>query len=590
MNDEATLEARIRKNNPYGIFFVGSIRKLNTKCERRLRKMSGIIRSKPDWIKNISDPNTRTNWVTEARSQGLTDIETGYVLEELAYYATLHIPDSSVILSAVEQVWLSDTLVEGNTLEQLKRWSMRLESESKGWCLESNCVVRNIVDPSMYPLSYRSSSFVGTRIESPEAALKMQSFGQFPGNIDDWDREIKSAFPWSPISKRYPFSVASNTRTASQEFCWLPSEFLISADGQVEIKSYINNLNPLKYALLYPVIAEVFSKCVPLLENVVTDVVYPRKSRVMPNCSNWLVADEPEPRDYRAPDYDERFDAWQARHQFIEPQPEPFELPERPQIPFSLRGRQLQAVVRMTNIDLTPETPVYNDDRWRLEAISQERIVAIGVCCYDVDNITDMHLEFRELVDDDIEHEQCDERGLDLAYGIFDNVRNGRNRRRAHADNNGSDNKEDEDEEMHFNSDSIDISQEIGQVKLQNGRCIVFPNTYQRRLSQLHLVNKNIPGHCKMLILYFVIPTDPIVSTEIVLPQQQDWWTKDVFQVEPLVKIPTLVLDNIIEHVDFPMSLSAAKEIRAEFEKERRENSDSSGLVFFTPTFYYKST
>ncbi|KAI7827737.1 hypothetical protein BX661DRAFT_143294 [Kickxella alabastrina] len=447
--------------------------------------MSGIIRSKPDWIKNISDPNTRTNWVTEARSQGLTDIETGYVLEELAYYATLHIPDSSVILSAVEQVWLSDTLVEGNTLEQLKRWSMRLESESKGWCLESNCVVRNIVDPSMYPLSYRSSSFVGTRID-----------------------------------KRYPFSVASNTRTASQEFCWLPSEFLISADGQVEIKSYINNLNPLKYALLYPVIAEVFSKCVPLLENVVTDVVYPRKSRVMPNCSNWLVADEPEPRDYRAPDYDERFDAWQARHQFIEPQPEPFELPERPQIPFSLRGRQLQAVVRMTNIDLTPETPVYNDDRWRLEAISQERIVAIGVCCYDVDNITDMHLEFRELVDDDIEHEQCDERGLDLAYGIFDN-------------------------EMHFNSDSIDISQEIGQVKLQNGRCIVFPNTYQRRLSQLHLVNKNIPGHCKMLILYFVIPTDPIVSTEIVLPQQQDWWTKDVFQVEPLVKIPTLVLDTL---------------------------------------------
>ncbi|KAJ1893481.1 hypothetical protein LPJ66_005728 [Kickxella alabastrina] len=547
MNNEVTLEARVRKNNPYGIFFVGSIRKLDTKCERRLRKMGGIIRSKPDWITNIFDPNTHSNWVTEARSQGLTDIETGYVLEELAYYATLHIPDSS-----------------------------------------SNCVVRNIVDPLMYPLSYKSSSFVGTRIESPEAALKMQSFGRFPGDIDEWDREMKSAFPWSPISKRYPFSVAPNTRTALQEFCWLPSEFLISADGQVEIKSYTNNLNPVKYASLYPVIAEVFSKCVPLLENVVTDVVYPRKSRVMPNCSNWLVTDEPEPRDYCAPDYDERFDAWQARHRFIEPQPEPFEVPERPQTPFSLRGRQLQAVVRMTNIDLTPETPMYNDDRWCLEAISKERIVAIGVCCYDVDNITDMHLEFRELVDDDIEHEQCDERGLDLAYGIFDNVRNGRNGRRAHAGDNVSDNEE--DEEMHFNTDSIDISQEIGQVKLQNGRCIVFPNTYQRRFSKLQLVNRNIPGHCKMLIFYFVIPTDPIVLTEIVPPQQQDWWVKDVFQVEPLVKMPTLVLDNIIEHVDCPMSLSAAKEIRAKLEKERRENSDNSGLVFFTPTFYYNST
>ncbi|KAJ2746697.1 hypothetical protein GGI20_001118 [Coemansia sp. BCRC 34301] len=48
-------------------------------------------------------------------------------------------------------------------------------------------------------------------------------------------------------------------------------------DGAVTIESYINNLHPITYAAFYPIIANVFSKFIPLLEQVLTDLVHSRR-------------------------------------------------------------------------------------------------------------------------------------------------------------------------------------------------------------------------------------------------------------------------------------------------------------------------
>ncbi|KAJ1878802.1 hypothetical protein LPJ57_003203 [Coemansia sp. RSA 486] len=569
-SSQPSLDAHAAKHSPLGGFFQIDIKKLNTKCERRLRSMSGVLRSKSDWIQKLDNPDIRGRWEAEAQAQGLTAAETAYVFEELRYYATLHTPDSSVKLGAVEQVWISDSLIDKDVEEELLRYSKVLEDvPEKDWHPGSNNQVLNLIHPSMYPLVYAQSSFVTTPIADPQAALRIESFGVFPGNIEDWDREIRKAYPREPVgdtaAMRAPYSVAPNVRTASQQFCWLPTEFYVDDNGEATVRSYINNLHPVKHAEFYPTIAAIFGKFVPLLENVVTDLIYPRKPRVIPDCSNWLVEQFPEPTNYRDPDYDEKYREWEDSQLFIEPVPEPFETPERPPVAFSLKGRRLQAIVKMANIVLTPENPVYAGGSWHVEALSNERIIATGIYYYDVENITESSLAFREMVDEEIDYEQSDQRGLDLAYGIF-------------TENNTEGERDDS---------RIPISQEIGGVTSEKGRCIVFPNTYQHRVSGFELADKTKPGHRKILAFFFIDPINPIVSTEIVPPQQQDWWRESVEQVQRIHDLPLIVRDGVFNCVDFPIPLEDAKKTRLELMQERTANSNSTGEAFYTPEFNF---
>ncbi|KAJ1860159.1 hypothetical protein LPJ73_001501 [Coemansia sp. RSA 2703] len=570
-NNENTLEAIYKERGYSDPFFLSAVRKLDTKCERRLRHMSGVLRTKQNWMEKLNDSDIRGRWEAEAKEQGLTDAEIAYVFDELAYYATLHTPGSGIMMSAVEQVWISDSLISEETATELLRYASILENVPDNeidWHPKSNNQVRNLIHPSLYPLVYAKSSFVDTPIESSEAALNLTTYGTFPGNIENWDTQVKKAYPMTPEGAKYniyPYSVSPNYRANDQKFCWLPSEFLVAEDGAVTIKSYINNLHPVKHAELYPTIGTIFGKFVPLLENVITDILYTREQRVIPDYENWLVADGPEPEDYDAEDFDERYEEWEENKRFVEPQPDTFKTPARPTTPFSLRGRRLQAIVKMANIELTPENPKYNGGSWHVEALANERIIATGIYYYDVENITESNLAFREMVDEDIDYEQSDQRGLDLAYGIF-------------SENNTEGERDDFE---------IPISQEIGHVVSQKGRCIVFPNTYQHQVSEFKLADPTKPGYRKILAFFFIDPVNPIVSTEIVPPQQQSWWSEKVLDVPRIGKLPLVVTDNLLKHVDFPISLEDAKEIRLELMAERTAKNSSHGSTFFTPSFNF---
>ncbi|KAJ1664210.1 hypothetical protein EV178_004340, partial [Coemansia sp. RSA 1646] len=56
-------------------------------------------------------------------------------------------------------------------------------------------------------------------------------------------------------------------------------KFWVNDDGSSEVKSYINNLHPVRHKEFYPTVAKVFSKFVPLLEQVVTDLIHLRSLR-----------------------------------------------------------------------------------------------------------------------------------------------------------------------------------------------------------------------------------------------------------------------------------------------------------------------
>lgn len=65
------------------------------------------------------------------------------------------------------------------------------------------------------------------------------------------------------------------------------------------------------------------------------------------------------------PHHDE-MEEWKDTRVFVDPQPGVFKMLGRPMVPYSLKNCHLQAIVRMSNIQLTPKKPEYKDDSWHL--------------------------------------------------------------------------------------------------------------------------------------------------------------------------------------------------------------------------------
>ncbi|KAJ2749942.1 hypothetical protein GGI19_005384 [Coemansia pectinata] len=576
-----SVDERIRNTSSRGAIYASANCQLNTLSERRIRQMSGAIRAKPDWVSKSQSAEICERWKAEAKAQNLTDLEVDYVFAELGYYASLHKADTNIILGAVDGVWCSDSLVDDETTKALKDYAAILENvpaRDKDWHPNSNDQVLNLIHPSLFPLIYKRSSVLSEPIASPLAALELKSFGSFPGTPLNWSRALNPSpnkdesdedhtkrLVRVPMRSELPGGAQPNFYVplpsvpyASDKFCWLPSEFRVDSDGATTIESYINNLHPRKHAALYPIIGSIFSKFVPMLEQVVTDYVHQRGQRVVPDPYNWFRSEQAEPEDYDAEDFDERYEQWEESKIFIHPQPEPFVTPDRPTTPYCLRGRRLQAIVKMSNIELTPEKPDYDGGNWHVEAMANERIIATGIYYYDVENIAESNLKFREAVDEDISYEQNDRRGMNSAYGIYE--------------------EKDDDE--------VPLAQNIGHIEIKNGRCLVFPNIYQHQVSSFKLADPTKPGHRKILAFFFIDPSTRIPSTEIVPPQQQSWWTENVLSTSPLGELPLLVTEGILNQVDFPISLDEAKSIRLELMAERSVSNDDVTENHFNPPFY----
>ncbi|KAJ2694199.1 hypothetical protein H4218_005727 [Coemansia sp. IMI 209128] len=522
--------------------------------------MSSTIRARPDWIEVIKDADTRAGWATEAKAKGVTDLELSYALDELEFYASLHSPDSNIRLSAADGVWLSDKLIDAETTKELRDYAAILESipdSQKDWHPESRSRTLNLIDPSLYPLVYDCSWLHRQPIASPQAALNLDTLGEQPGSVYTWCGDLSGKGDGQP---KYHIALADHRKASysSTKFSWLPSEFRVDDSGAVTIESYINNLHPVRHAALYSTIASVFSKLLPLLGQVLTDLVHPRKTGVELDLDRCFEYDGPKPDVGRNPytTFCMELKRWMDRAKYLVPTPEPFVIPERPVKPYDLCGRRLQAVVQMSSIELLSKKPTYGGKGWSVAGLDNECIIATGIFFFDVVNIAPCSLRFREPFNAYREARTRNSfRAIKNAYG----VRGGYSERLARA------------------------SQELGSVDIKDRLCVVFPNTYQYKLPRITRQIGSKPGHCKMLTFYFVDPSTRIPSTELVPPQQRDWWMEQVLTSEPLCKLPLLVVEGIMSKIDSPISLKCAKQTRLEMEAEVKKMTAKASLKFFEP-------
>ncbi|KAJ2821899.1 hypothetical protein GGI24_004086, partial [Coemansia furcata] len=184
------------------------------------------------------------------------------------------------------------------------------------------------------------------------------------------------------------------------------------------------------------------------------------------------------------------------------------------------------------------------------------RIIATGIYFYDVVNISQCSLKFRETFNaNHTASNDNDCHSIQIAYDIDGDLSEKRTR----------------------------ISQELGNVDIKDGFCVVFPNTYQYKMPRITQEIASKPGHCKMLMFYFVDPATRIPSTEVVPPQQRDWWMEDVLSHEPFRSFPLLVVDSIMNKIDYPISLKDAKQIRLEMEAEVKRKTANVSTKFFEP-------
>ncbi|RLN87130.1 hypothetical protein BBJ28_00025705 [Nothophytophthora sp. Chile5] len=314
-------------------------------------------------------------------------------------------------------------------------------------------------------------------------------------------------------------------RDCNTAYQWIPTDFLVQeAEGGgssgVRILSYINNLHPEHHEPLYDSIGKIFGHFVPLFERMLS-----------------FRADVPPRPAFRVDMYE--FEPGHAlpRRPAI---PDAEKLPKQP-LTVSLKGKTLQAIVKIAEIVLTPENPQYAGGAWHIEGTDAEKIVGTGIYYFACENIKDSRLSFRAEVEQP-PYQQNDNDGVAAIFGLFN-------------------------EKL--------LVQVLGAVQTTEGRCVAFPNSHQHQVQPFELEDPSKPGVRKILAFFLVDPENPVPSTSVIPPQQQEWLEMTQQPLMKKLKLVETVEDTVRSMLRSGMSMEEAKEHRLQLMAERAAPDDN---------------
>ncbi|KAF4958390.1 hypothetical protein FGADI_2556 [Fusarium gaditjirri] len=293
-----------------------------------------------------------------------------------------------------------------------------------------------------------------------------------------------------PGGFRY-FTEDYDKRALSLRYQWLPCDVDL-AGGRPRIKSYANNLHPVRYKAIYSVIEELIAKSLPAWDIVCRSARKEFRSKRFGTVHdvNWTCS-VPEicakvhgcHRNNRpladGEDYNTGSETssvfeegeWLNREWWSETHmincPEPLEDAKYPLYAshvksegFFNKASQIQVIFKMANLHLTTEKPTYDGGSWHVEGQLNEHICATALFYYDSDNITESRLSLRTQADRDDLRDR-----LSYSQGDYDGI-----------------------EAIFAIEAKGDKMQDLGSVMTQEGRALFFPNIYQHRVEPFELV------------------------------------------------------------------------------------------------------
>ncbi|KAK0537801.1 hypothetical protein OC842_001492 [Tilletia horrida] len=523
------------------------------------------------------------NWRTDALSaEGIarlreeatkkhrfSDSMAQYFEDELKYEAgRWHDEARGIESTGVPAVVRSDKAVPEDVLDKLRALSNELENTpKKDWHPESDNTILDVVHPAMYCL-----------VDDQTRVLKEDEEVHFPEDNRDlgrWFSQVAEIYPAKKEQQRDP-----HTTTASQPLNhthqWLPADFSVDEDGNVKTLSYVNNLHtdPSKPSgQLYDVVERALEGLLPMFEASLAEFQLPgfRKEFRKGNAeSHWLLeswkppapaelsvedlASSAEDRQYLRTDGTAQWDKsanrieaarkeyWTENREWVRVPVEKFE----PQTiePISLKGRQLQLIVKLATIHLNAEKPEFEGGAWHVEGTFREKICASGNIYFDEENIQDSKIGFRNAIDTakakaDLPYEQHDFDAIMEFYG--------------------------------FGTDT-ETSQELGTLSTKRGRSLVHSNGLQHQVPSFKLADATKSGHRKVLAFFLVDPLEKVISTARVPPQQYSWmqqyYTSVFLSMPP--RVPNEVRRMILEYTA-PAAIVPRKTERTEAESQRKK-------------------
>lgn len=516
--------------------------------EKEIEILSYEIRKKPQWWNKYKNPEIVEQWRQEfpgpdyvKRYEDLFRTDNvrisnhsrifNYAIAELEYYEKeRNNTGETYQMGPIDYIFYGDNTVSHDLKTRFKQAAVSLEESTSN---EGDCddQIFDLIDPNLYYFQYGVTPIIPkTESVGVSDQYRGEAERMVAHNFHDYEHTIKS----------------HSALQVSRKGQWLPSVFDVSKDGQVTIKSYINNLNPEWHNDLYQPIADIFSCAIPAINGALSKYASGQRFRLERKrilYAEKLFAAEMAKLSFNA------FVAYSQSPSFRRPLIEWKGLPNDSK-KFDICGRQLNVITKMTNIVLTPDKPEFNGGLWHLAGNFNEDIVCTVIYFHDTENIESSNLKFRVALANPMEHSHVSLKEL-------------------------------------FGWDySSSMMHETGSVQAIEDRIIVFPNMVQHCMAPFQLTDKSRPGGCKMLVFYIVDPFNhKVVTTNQVPPQQAEWWRAAIQRTPSMLskQLPTEILDLTLQNIEWPMQLKKAKQVRDEFRDEYNRNYIEASTTYFGP-------
>ncbi|KAK6091346.1 hypothetical protein MT418_8559 [Batrachochytrium dendrobatidis] len=351
--------------------------KARTLVEMQYIQYLQSILCKPMWWIDITNQHIVEQWRADSLDRNISPSTFNLALEQLGVFVKQLVCSGSdgfgtIVPGPVELTYILDNGIPDNVYTRLMANVSDIEHESNH---NTGQMVHNLIDASMYSVVY------GQTMIAP-LSIRLKYTTMVPCDILLSTQLVSD----TPIIDGSPEFI-------SRKFQCLPSEFRVEQDGSVTINSYINNLNPIWHRDMYKCIAKIFKCFVPMFESLFRTIHPMFKYIDIHNGTNGYESSNQSDRGGM------ESDTQVTRPVYVPTLPEHFQSKYESAKPVSLRGRNLQVIVKLTNIQLTPSKPKYDEGNWHNECPINESIVAVGLYYYDVENITTPKLDFREAAD-----------------------------------------------------------------------------------------------------------------------------------------------------------------------------------------------
>ncbi|KAJ5092800.1 Protein of unknown function DUF4246 [Penicillium angulare] len=501
-----------------------------TLTEITMMRAINFITEQAEWHSKIFDDESIAAWREELLqiNMAMSPMMMAWVINELQQKVVLYKDSEKGLVECFDKgVVKSDTAISTDLRLALKEALALLENASEGKDYEpgSDDKVVNLVDPSLFPVIYGRTRVLPDELVGLENVFSRVGEGIVLPVTQENEKFSRIATINAEIAETSEGHMNTDGKLIlSTEFQWLPFDVKITHSSGCQILSYINNIHPIKHQALYKILEEIVGNTIPLWEQSL--LLPPTEQRIDYD----KVEYDEQPNAAPNPDLNDRSGESQTAQPIRAPEPGDF-LPREPSFYFEdhvilrdkFRHGNLQVVLKLFNIELTPDKPDYEGGAWNFDGQlvsflilkadtgcfysiadfnKNERICSSAMYFYDNENITEGTVAFRsrgkiDIINYHVENERPQYDFLQKIFGFGPEVRG--------------------------YGPCQQVTQELGGVICKEGKLIAFPPTVQHRLSPFSLVDKSKPGHCKVLVLSLVDPHRRIISSANVPPQREDW-------------------------------------------------------------------